>query len=74
MDTFPWANLKSPLFSKDLKMMVMIYPMVFGSFGYLPHVVQRFVSEDQQQVSLPLTQGKFEVTELIAWDQNENIV
>jgi len=74
MDTFPWANLKSPLFSKDLKMMVMIYPMVFGSFGYFPHVVQRFVSEDQQQVSLPLTQGKFEVTELIAWDQNKNIV
>ena len=55
-------------------MMVMIYPMVFGSFGYFPHVVQRFVSEDQQQVSLPLTQGKFEVTELIAWDQNKNIV
>ena len=73
-DTFPWANLKSPLFSKDLKMMVMIFPLVYESFGYFPHIVQRFVSEDQQQVFVPLSQGMFEVTEILAWDQDNDIV
>jgi len=73
-DTFPWTNLKSPLFSEDLKMMVMIFPLVHKNFGYFPHIVQRFVSEDQQQVFVPLSQGMFEVTEILAWDHDENIV
>lgn len=73
-DTFPWTNLKSPVFSKDMKNMVMIYPLLQGSLGYFPHIVQRFVSEDQQQVSVPLTQGMFEVTEIIDWDEKKNIV
>ena len=43
----------------------MIHPLLHGSMAYIPHIVQRFVSEDQQQVSVPLTQGMFEVTEII---------
>jgi len=71
-ETLPWENLNSPVFSKDLHKMVMIFPLAQGSFGHFQHIVQRFVSEDQQQVSIPLTQGMFEVIEIIAWDENNN--
>ena len=73
-DTIPWTNLNSPVFSADMKSMVMIYPLLQGSLGYFPHIVQRVVSDDQQQVSVPLTQGRFEVTEIVDWDEHRNIV
>ena len=52
----------------------MIFPLEHENLGYFPHVVWRSVSEDKKHVVIPLSQGKFEVHKIIAWDEAKNAV
>ncbi|XP_076651634.1 dipeptidyl peptidase 10 isoform X1 [Halictus rubicundus] len=62
VDTPPEA----PIFSANGSSYIAISPVKDGPSGYYKHIV--WVNVDRKLV-VPLTHGKFEVTQIVAWDQ-----
>ena len=65
---------QSPVFSQDLNRFVMIDPIKVNDETIVPHLVQRDVTEDLQQVPTALTFGNMSVERVLAWDEKSNNV
>ncbi|KAL1124200.1 hypothetical protein AAG570_001970, partial [Ranatra chinensis] len=65
-----WVVFEEPLFSADGSQMVVIQPHdQGGNAGAYQHVTLVDLTGSTALKPVPLTEGKFVVTELIAWDQ-----
>ncbi|XP_033178943.1 inactive dipeptidyl peptidase 10 isoform X7 [Bombus impatiens] len=67
VDTPPEA----PIFSANGSSYIAISPIKDGPTGYFKHIVWVNVA---QKLVVPLTHGKFEVTQIVAWDQPNNTI
>nr|CAD7432612.1 unnamed protein product [Timema monikensis] len=67
-----WVEVyQPPLFSSDGSSYLVRLPVLDGNNGFYKHVVH--VNVATKQVT-PLTHGKFEVTEILKWDEERNLV
>eukprot|EP00090_Calanus_glacialis_P007913 TRINITY_DN16308_c0_g1_i1.p1 TRINITY_DN16308_c0_g1~~TRINITY_DN16308_c0_g1_i1.p1 ORF type:complete len:847 (-),score=98.44 TRINITY_DN16308_c0_g1_i1:552-3092(-) len=67
-------NRGLPKFKSTGKEMVLIEPIRDGDAGYFPQLVHGKVSTSQIIPAMQLTQGQFEVTKVVGWDENENMI
>ena len=65
-------NRGLPLFNSKGNEMVLIEPIRDGKAGYFPQLVLGKVSTTQVIPSMQLTQGQFEVTKIVSWDEVKN--
>jgi Dipeptidyl peptidase IV (DPP IV) N-terminal region len=66
-----WVDIYSPpKFSSDGQQYVMILPVSQGEVGNFKHLT--LIDRPTNQLK-PLTQGRWEVTEIIGWDEVNNI-
>ncbi|XP_076628589.1 dipeptidyl peptidase 10 isoform X1 [Colletes latitarsis] len=62
---------ESPIFSANGSSYIAINPVKDGPSGYYKHIVWVNVA---RKLVVPLTHGKFEVTQIVAWDQINNTI
>ena len=67
-------NRGLPKFKSTGAEMVLIEPVRDGDAGYFPQLVHGKVSTSQIIPAMQLTQGQFEVTKVVGWDENENMM
>ena len=67
-------NRGLPIFKSSGKEMVLIEPIQNGEAGFFPHLVHGLVSATQVIPAMQLTQGQFEVTKVVGWDEKANIM
>ena len=67
-------SYQSPVFSQDLKQFVMIEHVQVNDETIVPHLVQRDVTWEKQQVPTALTFGNMSVERVLAWDEKSNNV
>ena len=70
---------KVPLFSRDLQSMITIRPVRDSSAGHFAQVVRVDIGPGQSSAAASsnaasLTHGKFEVTELVDWDEDNHFM
>ena len=65
-------NRGLPLFNSKGNEMVLIEPIRDGDAGYFPQLVHGKVSTSQVIPATQLTQGQFEVTKVVSWDEKRN--
>jgi hypothetical protein len=80
-DSRGWVEPRKggPIFSRDLQTLVTIRPVRDSSAGYFAQVVRVDLSGGQSSAiassnAASLTFGKFEVTELVDWDEERHFV
>jgi len=61
----------APLFSSDGNYYLARLPVLEGEHGYYKHVCHIDVASKR---NTPLTQGRFEVTQILAWDEENHFV
>lgn len=65
-----WVEFTSPIFSLDGQKMLFVKSQDQGSeLGSYRHVV---LFDRNTREIVPLTSGKFTVTDILAWNQNKN--
>ena len=67
-------NRGLPTFKSTGKEMVLIEPIQDRDAGYFPQLVLGKVSTSQIIPATQLTQGQFEVTKIVGWDETENFL
>ena len=67
-------NRGLPKFKSTGAEMVLIEPVRDGDAGYFPQLVHGAVSTSQIIPAMQLTQGQFEVTKVLGWDETENMM
>jgi len=67
-------NRGLPKFKSSGKEMVLIEPIRDGDSGYFPQLVLGKVSTSQVIPATQLTQGQFEVTKIVGWDEVNNLL
>ena len=67
-------NRGLPMFKSSRKEMVLIEPIREGDAGYFPHLVHGIVSTSQVIPSKQLTQGQYEVTKVVGWDEKSDLM
>ena len=65
-------NRGLPMFKSSGEEMVLIEPIRDGDAGYFPHLVHGIVSTSQVIPAMQLTQGQYEVTKVVAWDEQSD--
>ena len=65
-------NRGLPIFKSSGEEMVLIEPIRDGDAGYFPHLVHGIVSTSQVIPAMQLTQGQYEVTKVVAWDEQSD--
>jgi dipeptidyl aminopeptidase/acylaminoacyl peptidase len=67
-----WVELyDAPLFSSDGNYYLARLPVLEGEHGYYKHVCHIDVASKR---NTPLTQGRFEVTQILAWDEENHFI
>jgi hypothetical protein len=67
-----WVELyDSPLFSSDGSCYLARLPVLEGQYGYYKHVCHVDIASRR---TTPLTQGRFEVTKILAWDEENHFM
>ncbi|XP_076766360.1 dipeptidyl peptidase 10 isoform X1 [Xylocopa sonorina] len=68
-----WVDIPSepPIFSANGSSYIAISPVKDGPAGYYKHIVRVNVA---RKTVVPLTHGKFEVAQIVAWDQPNNTI
>jgi dipeptidyl-peptidase-4 len=61
----------APLFSSDGSYYLARLPVMEGEHGYYKHVCHVHVAS---KTNTPLTQGRFEVTQILAWDEENHFM
>ena len=54
--------------------MVLIEPIREGDAGYFPHLVHGIASTTQVIPTKQLTQGQYEVTKVVGWDEKSDLM
>ena len=54
--------------------MLLIEPIREGDAGYFPHLVHGIVSTTQVIPTIQLTQGRYEVTKVVGWDEKSDLM
>ena len=65
-------NRGLPIFKSSGKEMALIEPIREGDAGYFPHLVHGIVSTTQVIPAIQLTQGEYEVTKVVGWDEKSD--
>ena len=73
------SRRKVPLFSRDLQSMITIRPVRDSSAGHFAQVVRVDIGPGHSSAAASsnaasLTHGKFEVTELVDWDEENHFM
>ncbi|XP_023712953.1 dipeptidyl peptidase 4 isoform X2 [Cryptotermes secundus] len=67
-----WVELyDAPLFSSDGSCYLARLPVLEGQYGYYKHVCHIDIASRR---NTPLTQGRFEVTKILAWDEENHFI
>ena len=67
-------NRGLPIFKSSGKEMLLIEPIREGDAGYFPHLVHGIVSTTQVIPTIQLTQGQYEVTKVVGWDEKSDLM
>ena len=67
-------NRGLPTFKSSGKEMILIEPIRDGDAGYFPQLVHGKVSTSQIIPAIQLTQGQFEVTKVVGWDESASMM
>jgi len=67
-------NRGLPLFKSSGKDMVLIEPIRDGDAGFFPHLVHGVVSTTQVIPAIQVTQGQYEVTKVVGWDEKSDLI
>ena len=67
-------NRGLPIFKSSGQEMVLIEPIREGDAGYFPHLVHGIVSTTQVIPTIQITQGQYEVTKIVGWDEKSDLM
>ena len=67
-------NRGLPTFKSSGQEMVLIDSIRDGDAGYFPHLVHGIVSTTQVIPTIQLTQGQYEVTKVVGWDEKSDLM